>query len=177
MGMTPDLAGFDQAQRSLLANFGRDVRFYAPVNEAWDPTMPGNMFDASGVPLDPLAPLDPTVVSPEDTTLPIAGLWLVGQAHCNVVYKPLQTSLLRRDQSMETPLAIRSGLNRDLIVNIEDHDQLAQGNQEATYFWIGSTDANGVWQPMDEEMVKITGVKTDTFGGVERLIVYGQDTE
>jgi hypothetical protein len=169
MSIGPDLAGFDNAQRALVQNFGRDVRFYGPADVVYDPATPVGSFDLEGIPLDPLA----SGVSNEDTTLPIAGLQLVGSAHCNVVYKPLQTSLLRRDQTMETPLAIRSGLNRDLILNIEDAAQVTN----ASHFWIGTLNADGSWTAMDNEMVKISDTKTDTFGSVERFIVYGQDTE
>lgn len=173
MSITPDFDGFDKAQRSLVQQFGRDVRFYGPANVHYDASIPTGSFDIEGIPLDPLVTGDTN----EDTSLPIAGLQLVGAAHCNVVYKPLQTSLLRRDQTMETPLAIRSGLNRDLILNPEDAGQDITNLDKATYFWIGTTNPDGTWTEMDEEMVKIVGVKTDTFGSVERVIVYGQDTD
>lgn len=166
---TPDLAGFADAQQFLIDQFGRDIRFFQRADVIYDPSIPASAFDDEGIPLDPLA----SGSSNEDTTIEISGLKQRGIARCNVVFKPLQTSLLRRDQSMETPLAMRSGLNRDLIVSTKDMP-LASG---ASHFQVGTLNADGSYTPDAPELFEITQAKVDSMGSAQRYIVYGQGTE
>jgi hypothetical protein len=176
MSIVPDFQGFANAQASLRSNFGSDVRFYGPAAMLYDPTIPLSEFDDEGIPLDPLAGASATA----SAAVSIPDLTIVGSARCNVVFNPLQTSILRRDQTYETALAIRSGLNKDLILAPEDYPQ-ASG---ATYFQVGflARDAGGVvirpeqWTPEDNELWKVVNVKHDRYGPVERVVVYGEST-
>lgn len=181
-GLEPDLAGFADAQHRLTTILGRDVRFYAPAEMLYDPGISPFAFDAEGFPLDPLA--GASAVASADVA--IADLSLSGSAHCSVVFRPLQTSIMRRDETTETPLAIRSGLNRDLILNVEDIPQTT----DATHFMVGTfargpdgeilRDLDGSeqeWTPDDGELWKVVNAKTDGLGGFQRYIVYGQGTQ
>jgi hypothetical protein len=167
---TPDFDGLDASQRRLVADFGRDIRFYGPADVIYDPALPSSAFDDEGIPLDPLAVASG---SNEDTSLALAGLTVTGSAHCNVVFSPLQTSLLRRDQTAEQAVGIRSGLNRDLILNIEDAPQ-ADG---ASHFGVGQLADDGTWTSEDDELYRISQSTPDTFGRVRRFIVYGERTQ
>ena len=173
----PDFDGFANAQATLRQQFGRDVRFYRPADMTYDPTIPQSAFDDEGIPLDPLAgqtPVAPAGVEIENLTV------LVTLQHCLVVFRPLQTSILRRDETFETALGIRSGLNRDLILDPTSAPAIAG----ATHFQIGTLardDAGNViepeeWQPEEDELWKIVNGKMDSFGSVTRYIVYGQGT-
>jgi hypothetical protein len=177
MSVTPDFAGFEEGQRRLLKTFGRDVRFYGPAAVIYDSGIPSSAFDDEGIPLDPLA----SGAVQNEANVELAGLTVVASAHCNVVFKPLQTSILRRDQSVEQEIGLRSGLNRDLILNPEDA-VLASG---ATHFQIGTfaRDDDGdviepeQWTPDTTRMFRISETAPDTFGPVQRFIVYGQVVE
>lgn len=178
----PDLAGFAKAQQSLPTLFGRDVRFYQPATMLYDPGISPFAFDDEGMPLDPLAGASATA----SANVGMSNLTIRGSAHANVVFRPLQTSVMRRDETIETQVAIRSGLNRDLIINPSDLP-VASG---ATHFMVGTfaRDANGniiynpdgsekLFTPDDGELWKIVNLKTDGLGGYQRAIVYGQGTE
>lgn len=174
----PDLDGFANAQRQLRQQFGNDVRFYSPVAMMYDPAVPQSAFDDEGIPLDPLVGASASGAV-ADVALP--NLTIVGSAHVNVVFRPLQTSVLRRDETIETPLAIRSALNKDLILDPAD-EPMASG---ATHYMLGefARDAEGniiypeQFTPEDGELWKIVNLKHDSFGSVERVIVYGQGTK
>jgi hypothetical protein len=96
------------------------------------------------------------------------------------VFKPLQTSILRRDQTEEQAVGIRAGLNRDLILDPND----VGATNGASHFMVGTLarDLSGnvlypeQWTPDDGELFKIADVKSDSFGSVQRVIVYGQGT-
>lgn len=173
---TPDFQGFAAAQETLRQEFGRDVRFYSPSAMLYDPSTPASAFDDEGIPLDPL--VGASAVASAGVAVP--DLTYTGSAQCNVVFRPLQTSIMRRDESFESPIAIRSGLNKDLILHAADYAR-ASG---ATYYEIGTLarDDTGaiiypeVWTPEDGELWKIVNLKHDAFGSVERVIVYGQGT-
>lgn len=174
---TPDLQGFSDAQEYLRQQFGRDIRFYGPAAMIYDPSTPAASFDDEGIPLDPLVGASAV----NDAGLSIDDLSLVGCSFgAMVVFKPLQTSILRRDQTIEDPVAIRSGLNRDLILRPEDLSQ----TEGAEYFLVGTyardADGNVIYPTQftadDGELWKIVNVKLDSFGSVQRVIVYGQGT-
>lgn len=171
---TPDLAGFVDAQNRKRQYLGRDVRFYQLATLTYAPGVP---TDEEGQALDPLA-----VPTTESTLadVEIDNLTYCGSAHCNVVFRSLQTSLLRRDQTQETPLAIRSGLDKDLILGIADAP-VAQG---ADYFQVGTMarDALGnvlypeQWTADEDELWKIVSAKADGLGELQRYVVYGRST-
>lgn len=166
---TPDLAAFADSQQFLIDHFGQDIRFYQAADVIYDPSIPAGAFDDEGIPLDPLA----SGSSNEDSSVDIVGLKVRGIAKCNVVFKPLQTSILRRDQTTETELAMRSGLNRDLIVSMADYP-LASG---ASHFQVGTLNPDGSYTTEDPELFRIVQAKVDSFGTAKRYIVYGQGTE
>lgn len=182
VGPTPDIEGFASAQAKLTTQFGRDVRFYQPATMLYDPGISPFAFDDEGIPLDPLAGASALA----SANVGIAGLTLRGSAQVNVVFRPLQTSIMRRDETFESPLGIRSGLNKDLLVNLPDIP-IASG---ATHFVVGTfaRDASGniiynpdgteqQFTPDDGELWKIVNAKTDGIGGFQRYVVYGQGTE
>jgi hypothetical protein len=177
---TPDLAGIAQAQQTLRAVLGRDIRFYGPQAVLYDPALAPSQFDDEGIPLDPLASATPVGsgagVSADE-------LVLVGAARANVVFQPL--AAIRRDELEETRLAIRSRLNKDLILDISDAGQVTG----ATHFIVGTSarDANGEilrnpdgteqrFTPDDGELWKVVQTQSDGFGALQRLIVFGQAT-
>lgn len=175
-GITPDLAGFAAAQETLRTRFGRDIRFYGPADVLYDPGLAAGEFDDEGIPLDPLATR--TVLASAAVEIP--DLTLVGSAQCIVVFKPLQTSVIRKDEVAETAAGARSSLNRDLILRVEDIPQ----QEGATYFEVGTLtrDSDGaivepqVWAQDDGELWRIVNGKYDSFGSVPRFIVYGEGT-
>jgi hypothetical protein len=177
----PDIEGFADAQAKLTTQFGRDVRFYQPAQMLYDPGISPFAFDDEGIPLDPLAGASAVA----SANVGMVGLSLRGSAQANVVFKPLQTSVMRRDETFESPVAIRSGLNKDLLVNLEDIP-IASG---ATHFLIGTfardADGNILYLPDgseqeftvdDGELWKIVNAKTDGLGSFQRYVVYGQGT-
>lgn len=178
MGLpTPDFDGFANAQATLRQQFGRDVRFYRPADMVYDPAIPQSAFDEEGIPLDPLALATPVAsadVEIGDLTL------LVTLQHCLVVFRPLPTSVLRRDETFESALGIRSALNRDLILDPTSTPAIAG----ASHFQVGTLARDDVgaviepeqWQPEETELWKIVNGKMDSFGPVTRYIVYGQGT-
>lgn len=165
-GLTPDLAGFVEAQGRLRTELGRDIRFYRHADMIYDPALPASEFDDEGIPLDPLA--GASAVASAGVAIP--DLTLIGQARGNVVFQPL--AAMRRDEVQEQPVGMRSRLNKDLILDIADMP-LASG---ATYFEVGASGVNG-WTADDGELWKIVNAKTDGFGGLQRYIVFGQGTE
>ena len=179
--VTPNIAGFADAQTRARQAFGRDVRFYAPAAMVYDPGISPFAFDDEGIPLDPLAGAS----AQASANVAIANLTVVGSAVCEVVFRPLQTSIMRRDETYESPLAIRSGLNKDLLL-----DPSALGIASgAMYYMIGTfaRDANGnilynpngtevQFTPDDGELWKIVNLKSDGIGGYQRLVVYGEGT-
>lgn len=173
---TPSAAGFAAAQENLRTKFGRDIRFYAPAAMIYDPAIPPSAFDDEGIPLDPLAGASATA----SANVGLANLTITASAQALVVFRTLQTSLLRRDQTAETPLGTRAGLNKDLIMAPADGPKVAR----ATYFMVGTMarDASGAviypeqWTPEDGELWKIVAAKADSFGPTERFVVYGQGT-
>lgn len=164
--VTPDLAGFVAAQRNLIADFGRDVRFYGPATILYDPTLPVGMFDDEGLPLDPTV----TGSAQASANVPIPDLTYVGSAKCDVVFQPL--TAIRRDEVLEDELAIRSRLNKDLILNLEDVPTV----KAATYFQVGTNGADGTWVADEEELWKIVNAKPYSMGVLYRYIVFGQGT-
>jgi hypothetical protein len=162
----PNFDGFSAAQEYLRTEFGRDVQFYGTAAATY-PTTPPTAFDDEGIPLDPLATTVETAASVE-----LANLALLGVARAVVVFRPLQTSIMRRDETFETPLGIRSGLNKDLIMSAAD----ASLAQSATHFMIGTANSDGTFTPQDGELWEIVNIKNDSFGSVERLVVYGEGT-
>lgn len=173
---TPDFAGFANAQATLRQQFGKDICFYGTADVIYDPTIPPSMFDDEGMPLDPLA----SGVVVNEAGVEIANLTVIGYARGNVVFRPLQTSILRRDETFETALGFHSALNRDLILDPAD----AEPVKAATHYQLGvlARDAAGVvivpeqFTPEETELWKIVSGKLDHFGPVKRYIFYGQAT-
>lgn len=166
MNITPDIQGMTDAQKRLREELGRDVRFYGPADMVYDPATPASAFDDEGIPLDPLTPA--TAVG--EAAVEIADLTLVGQVRCNVVFQPL--AAIRRDPVQEDALGIRSHLNKDLIVDIDDRATV----EPASHFQVGTQNENGSWTPDDTELYRIANWKTDGFGALQRLLVFGQAT-
>jgi hypothetical protein len=174
MSITPNLAGMADAQQRLRQLIGRDVRFYGPADVIYDPTVPVSAFDDEGIPLDPLALASGAALA----AVGIDNLTIVGSAHVNVVFQPL--SAMRRDEVEEDTLGWRSRLNKDLILDIADAPQAV----DALYFEVGtlSRDTAGnimrpeQWTSDDGELWKIVNSKTDGFGALQRLLVFGQGT-
>lgn len=164
--VTPDLAGFVEAQRSLISEFGRDVRFYAPATILYDPSIPAGMFDDEGFPLDPTV----TGSAQASANVGIPDLTMVGSAKCDVVFQPL--TVMRRDEVVEDPLARRSHLNKDLILNPED----ASIAQAASYFQVGTNNPDDTWTPDEGTLWRIVNFKPYSLGVSYRYIVFGQDT-
>lgn len=171
---TPDLIGFQNAQKYLRTTLGRDVRFYKPATMIYDPALPPTAFDNEGMPLDPLAGASATA----SADVGIANLTIVGSAHCNVVFQPL--AAMRRDEVTETALAERSRLNKDLLLDINDRPIASV----ASHFMVGNF-ARGPdgailypeqWTPDDGELWKIVNAKADGFGALQRYVVFGQGT-
>ena len=162
------MAAFAEAMEHHRETFGRDIRLYAPATVDWDVTLAPSQFDLEGIPLDPLAS---GAVQNEATDAPIAGLALLGVIRANVVFRPLQTSILRRDQTIETPQGIRSSLNCDLIIGVADK-VLAD---EAVFFEIGTL-TDGVWTSLNDRVWKVVNLERDPISSFERYIMYGQDT-
>ena len=79
---------------------------------------------------------------------------------------------MRRDETYETPLGIRAGLNKDVILD-PSVLPLASG---ASHFMIGTTNPDGSWMAEDGELWEIVNLKADSFGTVERIIIYGEGT-
>lgn len=173
----PDFDGFANAQATLRQQFGRDVRFYGRADVIYDPSIPASAFDSEGIPLDPLAGQTPVA----SANVEIGGLTLLTTLqHCLVVFRTLQTSIMRRDETFETALGIRSAINRDLILDPSTAPAIAA----ASHFQVGTLARDGAgnviepeqWQPEEPELWKIVNGKMDSFGPVLRYIVYGQGT-
>jgi hypothetical protein len=171
---TPDLAGFAAAQAKLRTFFGRDVRFYGPGAFIYDPATPASAYDDEGFPLDPL--VGASAVNAADVG--VAGLTIVGSAHANVLFQPL--AAMRRDETQEDRLGIRSRLNKDLMLDVSDLSQASGG----TYYELGTfaRDPDGSvtypeeWTPDDGELWKVVNLKVDGVGAVQRVIIFGQGT-
>lgn len=169
MSISPDIQGFADAQERLRTDLGQPVRFYGPADILYDPDLAPSEFDDEGIPLDPLALASGVNVADVE----IANLTVLGSGIVNVVYKPLQTSLLRQDRIAEQQTGIRSAANKDLIIAVADLP-LAQS---ATHFQVGHPTPDGSWSPAEDELWKIVNVKLDVvFGDAERGIVYGEGT-
>lgn len=172
----PDFAGFAKAQATLRRDFGKDICFYGPASIIYDPSLPPSAFDDEGIPLDPLALASGVAVAQVE----IPGLTVVGYARCQVVFRALPPPVLRRDETFEQAIGIRSGMNRDLILDPADASAIAG----ASHFQVGELvrdSAGNVVKPeqfaADEtELWKIVNGKLDHFGQVKRYIVYGQGT-
>jgi hypothetical protein len=176
--LAPNIAGMALAQQTLRQTLGRDIRFYGPQTMIYDPSIPVSAFDDEGIPLDPLAASTPVGQS---AVVGIDDLVIVGTARANVLFQPL--AAMRRDNLEENRIAIRSRLNKDLILDISDREQVTG----AEYFIVGTfaRDQSGEilrnsdgteqqWTPDDSEPWKIVNVKVDGFGGLQRVIVFGQ---
>jgi hypothetical protein len=177
VSLAPDIAGMADAQARLRQLLGRDIRFFGPQAMLY-PSTPPSAFDDEGIPLDPLAASTPVG---SGAAVGIEHLIVVGSARANVLFQPL--AAMRRDNLEENRLAIRSRLNKDLILDIADRDQLT----DAEYFMVGTfaRDVNGnilrnadgteqQFTPDDGEPWKISNVKVDGFGGLQRVICFGQ---
>lgn len=145
MRTDPDIPGFAAAQRRLRDKLGREVKFYTPTAEAWDPALPSGAFDP-----DTHEPYDPTI-------RPQASGYLVASAVCGVVFQPLST--IRRDELQEDALGSRSRLNKDLIIDVDD-------------YWVAS---GATMYELDEEFWDIVNVKAGGLGSLQRYIIFGQD--
>lgn len=165
--ITPDIAGYRDAQRRLRDHFGRSVRFYGPAAMVWDTSLaPGEFDPETGLPFDPVI----TGSAQASANVAIPDLTLIGSAQADVVFQPL--TAIRRDELAEDQLGIRSRLNKDLILDINDLP-VASG---ATYFQVGTASGDS-WVADDDELWKIVNLKTDGVGGLQRVIVFGQGTE
>jgi hypothetical protein len=70
----PDLAGYREAQLTLIAKLGADVPFFTPLPESWDPDVP----------------LDPETSRPFDPSIePLASGWASASVRCGVAIRPL----------------------------------------------------------------------------------------
>jgi hypothetical protein len=176
--LAPDIAGMADAQARLREALGRDCRFYGPQAILWDPSIPASEFDDEGIPLDPLAAGTPVG---SGAAVAVDNLVVVGSARANVLFQPL--AAMRRDEVQEQRIAIRSRLNKDLILDIADREQVTG----AEYFMVGTfardVNANIVrnadgseqsWTPDDGELWKIVNCKSDGFGALQRFVVFGQ---
>ena len=67
----------------------------------------------------------------------------------------LLVAIMRRDETYETPLGIRAGLNKDVILD-PSVLPLASG---ASHFMIGTTNPDGSWMAEDGELLFDTAVK------------------
>jgi hypothetical protein len=145
MDGSPDLEGFAQAQRRLREKLGRVVKFYTPIADTYDPALPSGAFDPdTGEPYDP-------------TNRPVSSGWVVASSMCSVVYAPLST--IRRDEIQAQSEGVRSRLNKDLILDVDD-------------YWVAS---GATMYELDGEFWKIVNVKADGIGSKQRYIVFGQD--
>lgn len=142
--ITPDIPGFADAQRRLRERFGRVVTFWTPEALGYDPS----------VPLDPesRAPFDPTI----RPTAAASGVMASASAIASVVFQPLTAT--RRDETEQDQSGLRSRLNKDLILDVDDQ-ALAEG---ASYY------------ELDGERWLIVDVKSDGIGAKQRVIVFGQ---
>jgi hypothetical protein len=141
----PDIDGFATAQRRLREKVGRVVKFYTPIDPTYDPALPSGAFDPeSGEPYDP-------------TIKPTASGWVVASAQCSIVFAPLAT--IRRDELQGQPEGIRSRLNKDLIIDVND-------------YWAAS---GATMYEIDSEFWKIVNIQADGIGSKQRYIVYGQN--
>ena len=141
---SPDVSGFAAAQRRLRDKLGRDVRFYTPIALTW-PALPAGAFDP-----DTGEPYDPTI-------RPLASGYVVASARCSVVFQPLST--IRRDELQEEPTGIRSRLNKDLIIDVDD-------------YWTASA---ATLYELDGEFWRIVKRKADGIGARQRYVIFGQD--
>lgn len=100
MAVTPDLAGFREAQERLRGNFGEEVTFSTPEQETWPP----------GTPLDPETgrPYDPTVS-------PVSSGTTEETVTVEVIFKPLQ------GREAQTAVGDFGGSDAVLIVELADH--------------------------------------------------------
>lgn len=142
----PDLGGLVAAQRRLRNKLGRVVKFYTPTDAVYDPSLDPGVFDPdTGVPYDP-------------TIQPISSGFVVASTRASVAFAPLAT--LRRDELQEQPEGIRSRLNKDLILDVNDS-------------WVASA---ATMFELDGDFWAIVNRQFDGIGGKQRYIVYGQDT-
>lgn len=169
MGVTPDIAGFADAQRRLRAGLGRDVCFYGAADVTYDPTIPAGEFDEEGIPLDPL--VDPATTDAADVEVP--NLKVLGVLRGSVVFQPLSPTVLRSGEFEETPQAIRSRLNMAVIVDTTDRD-IAKA---ASHFQIGTTQPDGSWVPDNSGLWRIIQAEDDGIGAKQRFIVTGETVE
>lgn len=108
MSLSPDLAGFTDAQRRHRENFGEAVTFFGEATETYP----------AGTPLDPETgrPYDPTI-DPDSSTAPQAVV------NCNVVYKAVNRAGIS-GEAQATALGWMETGDVMLIADITDKPQI-----------------------------------------------------
>lgn len=101
----PDLAGFREAQLTLIAKVGADVPFFTPIATTWP----------VGTKMDPESdtPYDPTI-------LPLASGFSSAAVRCGVALRPVPRTL--EDQTVQNALGFLEEGHGVLIVPSTDYD-------------------------------------------------------
>lgn len=166
VGLTPDRAGFIDAQQRLRENLGRHVCFYTPLPQTFASASASGKFDPeTKLPYDPQTP---SIASG-------ASGFASAVVRCSVVFQPLTT--IRRDETQATAQGIRSRMNKDLICDIADFPKV----EHADFFIVGKLDPLGAFIGDGHHWV-IADIQTDGVGegdgpaGEQRVVIFGQDS-
>lgn len=101
----PDLAGFREAQLTLIAKVGADVPFFSPTTPTWP----------AGTKIDPEThePFDPTIA-------PLASGFASASVRCGVAIRPVGANLL--DTTVQTALGLLEEGQGVLIVPTTEYE-------------------------------------------------------
>jgi hypothetical protein len=142
--VSPNIAGFKEAQERLREKLGFDIRFYTPLPKTYPPG----------------TELDPETGKPYNATIrPTASGWASASVRCSVVSRPFGLSRTGiEDQTESTALGIMSNTSVGLIMSEEDWPT-ASGATEFEHL---------------EIRYEIRDDTPDSLGGATRHIVVGE---